>query len=358
MKASFLTPAELRRRISSLLSEELPRRAVVEEGQILELLGTIPPGSDLYELEEQALDSQVVGLYVPELRELLVQSSGEPGAVELMTLAHELEHALADQRFGLRDVEASAAAADRALAYISVVEGDATLTMERYAIAEIGISELDSVEQEGVPGSERKFDRLPDYLQRSLLFPYFGGMQLVCARWLQGGWRAVDRLYTHPPAATDEILFPARYGDGPPAETRDPGRPDPPWELSTERELGAAELEWLFTAPGGEATASLPEPRGLVSAWTGGEVELWANGSERALGISLLEAPETDLLCGAVAAWYRATYELAEAERFVLGSGEAIAFREPERTAVLVCEGDEVRLGIAPDEAVATRLAG
>jgi len=358
VKASFLTPAELRRRISSLLSEELPRRAVVEEGQILELLGTIPPGSDLYELEEQALDSQVVGLYVPELRELLVQSSGEPGAVELMTLAHELEHALADQRFGLRDVEASAAAADRALAYISVVEGDATLTMERYAIAEIGISELDSVEQEGVPGSERKFDRLPDYLQRSLLFPYFGGMQLVCARWLQGGWRAVDRLYTHPPAATDEILFPARYGDGPPAETRDPGRPDPPWELSTERELGAAELEWLFTAPGGEATASLPEPRRLVSGLDRRRGRAWANGSERALGISLLEAPETDLLCGAVAAWYRATYELAEAERFVLGSGEAIAFREPERTAVLVCEGDEVRLGIAPDEAVATRLAG
>ncbi len=81
-------------------------------------------------------------------------------------------------------------------------------------------------------------------------------------------------------------------------------------------------------------------------------------GETAALGISLLEAPETDLLCGAVAAWYRATYELAEAERFVLGSGEAIAFREPERTAVLVCEGDEVRLGIAPDEAVATRLAG
>lgn len=82
------------------------------------------------------------------------------------------------------------------------------------------------------------------------------------------------------------------------------------------------------------------------------------SGETAALGISLLEAPETDLLCGAVAAWYRATYELAEAERFVLGSGEAIAFREPEGTAVLVCEGDEVRLGIAPDEAVATRLAG
>ena len=192
--ASFLTPAELRRRVSRLLDAELPREAVAEEGQILELLGAIPPGSDLYELEEQALGSQVIGLYVPKLRELLVRSSGDPGPVELMTLAHELEHALADQRFGLRDVEATEAAADRALAYVSVVEGDATLTMMRYAIAAIGAGELNSLGQQGVPGSERQFDRLPDYLQRSLLFPYFGGLQLVCARWLEGGWRAVDRL--------------------------------------------------------------------------------------------------------------------------------------------------------------------
>jgi hypothetical protein len=356
--ASFLTPAKLRRRVSSLLDEELPREAVAEEGEILELLGAIPAGSDLYELEEQALGSQVVGLYVPELRELLVQASGERGAVELLTLAHELEHALVDQRFGLRDVEASEAAADRALAYVSVVEGDATLTMMRYAVAAVGLGQLDSLEQEGVPGSERQFDRLPDYLQRSLLFPYFGGLQLVCARWLEGGFSAVDRLYAEPPTATDEILFPERYGDGPPAQAPDPGRPDPPWKLRTERELGAAELEWLFTAPGGDVAASLPEPRRLVSAWAGGEVELWANGSQRALGVSLVEAPGTDLLCGAMAAWYRSAFERAVPERAVQRSAEVITFFEADQVAVIACEGDQVRLGIGPNAIVAATLAG
>lgn len=79
----------------------------------------------------------------------------------------------------------------------------------------------------------------------------------------------MDRLYTHPPAGTDEILFPARYGDGPAAETRDPGRPDPPWELSTERELGAAELEWLFTAPGDEVRLGIAPDEAVATRLAG-----------------------------------------------------------------------------------------
>lgn len=357
--AEFLAPEELSDRVSELLSDELPRRLAREEGEILILLGAIPEDSDLYELQAEALGSQVVGLYVPELKELLVQSSGKPGPLELMTLSHELEHALADQRFGLRDIGAKTAEADQALAYASVPEGDASLTMERYALAEIGLqAQLDAFDEEGVPGSQRQFDRLPDYLQRNLLFPYLGGLQIVCARWLKGGWDAVDRLYDDPPQGTDEILFPGRYGDGPPAVTRNPGRPPEPWELITERELGAAELEWLFSAPGGETAAALPDPRRLVAAWAGGEVELWGDGDERALGISLLEQPETDLLCGAMAAWYRGTRPQAESARTTDGEAETIAFSEPGRAAVLTCSGDEVRMGIAPDEAVASELAG
>jgi hypothetical protein len=357
--ADFLAPDELSDRVSELLSEEVPRRLTRQEGEILILLGAIPEGSDLYELQAEALGAQVIGLYVPELKELLVQSSGEPGPLELMTLSHELEHALADQRFGLRDIEASTAEADQALAYASVPEGDASLTMERYALAEIGLqAQLDAFDEEGVPGSQRQFDRLPDYLQRNLLFPYLGGLQIVCARWLKGGWAAVDRLYDDPPQGTDEILFPGRYGDGPPEVTRNPGRPAHPWELITERELGAAELEWLFSAPGGETEAALPEPRRLVAAWAGGEVELWGAGGERAIGISLLEQPEADLLCGAMAAWYRATRPQAVSERTTEGEAETIAFSEPGREAVISCSGDEVRLGIAPGETVASDLAG
>ena len=357
--AEFLEPEELGDRVSELISDELPRRLARQEGEILILLGAIPEGSDLYELQAEALGSQVIGLYVPELEELLVRSSGEPGPLELMTLAHELEHALADQRFGLRKIAAGAAEADQALAYISVPEGDASLTMERYALAEIGLrAQLDAFDEEGVPGSQRQFDRLPDYLQRNLLFPYLGGLQIVCARWLKGGWDAVDRLYEDPPQGTDEILFPGRYGDGPPEVTRNPGRPARPWELITERELGAAELEWLFSAPGGETAAALPDPRRLVAAWAGGEVELWGDRGERAIGISLLSQPETDILCGAMAAWYQGTRPEAETARSTEGGAETISFSEPGRKAALSCSGDEVRMGIGPDEAVAASLAG
>ena len=350
--ARFLTDSQLRDRISELLQRERTPRAGVLEGDVLELLGAIPARIDLNDLEERALGSQVAGLYSPETRELLVRSSGEPGTLELLALAHELEHALADQRLGLRD-DGGAGPGDRELAYLAVVEGDATLLMARYAVAHVGLAgQIESL-GDSVPGAGQ-FEALPDYVQRSLLFPYLDGLRLVCARWLRGGWDAVDHLYDHPPSSTAEVISPERYGDRRPIEPRDPGRLPPPWRSRTARDLGPAELEWLFSAPGGDSTRALPDPRRLVSTWAGGELELWASGPDRALGIALAELPQAELLCGAMAAWYRAMSEssVSGGER----ADEELVFAASARSAVLACPGRQVRLGIAPDEATARLL--
>lgn len=374
VEVRFLSAERLADRLSVLLRKELPEGPVEREGEVLELLGAIRPGSDLLGLESDALGSQVIGLYDPETKELLVLRSGKPDAEELITLAHELEHALADQQLGL-DTPKGLAAADRALARVSVIEGDATLTMTRYALAELGLGELGSLGESSVPGAERQFDRLPDYIQRSLLFPYLEGLRLVCYQWLTGGWKAVDRLYAHSPPSTYQVMFPVSYGDGPPADPRPPGRLDPPWRQRARRELGAAELSWLFAAPGGDPEARIAAPveplptpgeqraaeqegpRRYASAWRGGELELWARGRESALGISLVEAGGTNLLCGGLAGWYIARFPDADRE-LSDAAPDAIAFRQPGRTAILTCEGREVRMGIAPDEETARRVAG
>ena len=53
-----------------------------------------------------------------------------------MVLAHELTHALEDQRFGLSLEEGESD--DAALARLALVEGSATLVMQQYLLRHIG----------------------------------------------------------------------------------------------------------------------------------------------------------------------------------------------------------------------------
>jgi hypothetical protein len=336
VEARFLAPAAMSRRLDVLIRGELPPGRVEREGDVLELLGALPEDADLGEVEREALGSQVVGLYDPETQELLVERSGAAGAEERVTLAHELEHALADQRLDLGLPEGYTTA-DRALAKVAVVEGDATLTMSRYGLAELGLVELSTLGQGSLP-AQRQFDALPDYIQRSLLFPYIEGLRLVCYQWLKGGWDAVDRLYANPPASSDQVLFPVRYGDGPPADPPETASPGPGWRPLAARELGAAELEWLLSAPGGDPEAALPEPRALAAAWAGGDVELWGRGDERALGAALVQRDGVRTLCGAMAAW-------------------AEDGPPPDSETDVACDGPRVRMGIAPTVGEAQRIA-
>ena len=165
VEARFLSAEELRTRLEELVAKEVPPAEVAREAEVLEELGAIPPASDLYEITEEALGSQVVGLYDTRSGELLVQSSPDPAAPgreaedvaglsseEEITVAHELEHALADQALEIRERVGDRAEVDRELAYASVVEGDATLLMELYALAYVCLADQLSL-GENVPSA-------------------------------------------------------------------------------------------------------------------------------------------------------------------------------------------------------------
>ena len=122
-------------------------------------------------------------------------------------LAHELDHALEDQRFGLREEDRPSD--DGALAAQALAEGSATAVMTEYAARYLDAFELLSAAGAIDPGA----DDVPDVLLEQLTWTYTGGQRFVSAlRELAGSWKLVDyALSERPPATTEQVLHPRKY---------------------------------------------------------------------------------------------------------------------------------------------------
>lgn len=346
----YLAPGPLRERVDDMVDEIDDRLEI--QGRLLAELGALPEQIDLGREVEDLLGEQVAGFYDSETEELVVAADAiEEGlsTTELLTLVHELEHALADQRLGIPDLDTlNDEDQDAASAAQSLVEGDAQLTTEIYAARSLSPSDQLAAIGEEVPG----LDDVPHYLARSLLFPYVEGARFACALYREGGWDAVDDAYLALPRSTAEILFPDRYGSGDePTDPPDPRGLPAPWEEAETLTFGAADLLFLFEAPGDDPTHGLAGARDLVRPWAGGEVHVWTWGERTAVGL-VLAASDGEALCGSVTAWWQRAAGDAE-ERTQEVPGSALATEGPERGGVLYCEGGSVRLGIGPELAVA-----
>ena len=330
--------------------------------RILTLLGAVPADLDLRAALSAAYAGQVIGFYDPDTRDLVIgdldRASGL-SPLEQLTVAHELDHALVDAQLGLPDLtDLRPDETDRALATRSLVEGDATVTTRRYADRALSAADRVSLAQQlaGLEGRRLDTSGLPSLLRASLIFPYTAGADFVADLIENGGWDAVDRAYADPPTTTAQILFPQRYRDGEPAvRPRVPGQLAPPWIDRRRVSFGAAELMWLFAAPGGDPGRALPDPRGAAAAWAGGLAELWTDGPRSALGVALVRRGG-DHLCRDVASWLRSS--LPDAAPLTAASGDELALRRGDEVRVLRCSPREVRLGIAPTRDDATVLAG
>lgn len=353
---TFLAPDELAERAAGFL-EDYTDEDVEEDRLLLEALGAVPPGTDLRGLLSTALEEQVAGFYDPQTGEMVVGTAAEGrrlGPLDEITLAHELQHALADQALGLPDLaRVPSGDEDAAFAVQALIEGDATLTMVRYA--ESALSVIDQArllaDQSSLAAELGALTELPHYLQRSLLFPYEEGLSFVSAVEARGGWELVDAAYTRRPSTTLQILRPQLYldGDGAARDPRDPGHPGAGWDRLDDVAVGAADLLFLFEAPGGDTGRALDDPRASAVAWQGGEAVLWSDADSSAVGVALVGA---STLCDAVTDWYRAAFPAA----VVRERADGISAEGPGQDAEIRCTGGEVRLGIAPDARTADAL--
>lgn len=265
----MLERSELRGFLEEQIETELPvsvdaYMATLEALHLVDSAASIDAMLDLY-------DAQVLAFYDPVGH--VYYSLDEPPAdvflPQAMTdaiVVHELTHALQDQRFeaGKKALDVRSSW-DEALAYQSVLEGEALLVMIAHLGKSIGVTLDDLAGRQSVVDAVRgavaaEMDAssdVPAYFVESLKFPYVQGLTFVYEAYLEGGWSAVDAIHRDPPRSTEELLNPAVYRNRIAAAGRSNGQKlSKPSNRLFETTLGEFHWSFLLGSEAGRGWAS------------------------------------------------------------------------------------------------------
>jgi len=359
---AVVSPAQARREGLAEYDRSQPLAQRRENEELLKLLGLLPPGTDLREITASVFGEQVAGYYDPRRKRLaLVRGAG----VDDVTLAHELTHALEDQHADLAKL-GTGGGADASTAQQALVEGTATLVMERYAArwpsrAPLGDALAGLTQVTGATP-------LPAYTARTLVFPYFQGERFV--QELRdangGGWGLVDVAeQARPPRTTAEILDPDRWlrAQQPVGVSLAAPSRAAVWRRLAGSTLGAEDLAALLAPQSGPLAA-----REVTAGWRGGRYALWRRGplvspgcpapcrtrDAVVLAVRMGSPRQARTLLPPLALWLRETLHARPVSRDARGS----LWRLPGGSFGAVHRnGLEVRAALAPDAALSEQLA-
>ncbi len=285
-----LTREGLIARVRAHVAEEIPTEAIRAEGLTLQLLGVIPTEFDYLGSTFALLEAQLAGFYEPSNGSMYLAADLEGDLAEA-TLAHELVHALQDQKWGLGpQTKYKPGESDKSAAVHALAEGDATSAMTDVLIAKTakGHTALDlpdNVLSDGMLESieQGPAAKTPHVMQTSLVSPYIEGTRFVHALRRQGGWAAVNAAWDHPPETTEQLLHAEKFLAHEPAlAIADPvvaplGAGYKTLDVDTAGELGLRLIyaEWIGNDAANEAAAG----------WGGDRVILVEKGDTSALAL-------------------------------------------------------------------------
>ena len=205
--------------------KELTPAIVAAERARWRAFALAPKDADPEQILLDVLDEQVAGFYDPFSKQLIVRKS--PPAAELrVVLAHEIEHALQDQNFGIPDMR-TLPNDDVRLARAALFEGDAMAVMTAYgarhahkpvktaiAAGAAMLRALDSETLLRVTGKSPQLLKAPAILREELVLPYSAGFALVAEVYRRGGFPLVNKMFLNPPQSSHQVLHPEAYFAG------------------------------------------------------------------------------------------------------------------------------------------------
>jgi len=275
-----------------------PEAKIRSDQTVFRLLGLVPPDVDVLKSLLDVLEEQAGGFYDPGTKSFYLLDDMPKDMTALLT-AHEMTHALEDQRY---DIDGRIAKVldddDASFALSAVVEGSATLAAAVYVSHQVaeGTLKQEQISAMNDAVHTERLNAMPDTLKRQLLGPYVLGMTFLARGRLAGLSRGfpktdIDAAWAHPPRSSEQILHPDKYWN--PDRRDEPKRvaiPSPrsalgkDWKLAGSGVLGELTLGGLVgvAAPDTEALASGGGAwtNAAASGWGGDRFELWTRGTD------------------------------------------------------------------------------
>jgi hypothetical protein len=230
VKRNLITRESVEKYVDKRMKDDKDAKRLEQSRLVLQKFGLLPPGYDLHGEFLRLLGEQVAAYYDPKTQSVNLLDWVQPDTQKPI-LAHELTHALQDQKVGLEKWELAGAKDDAALpdqqeytveeaqaARQCVTEGQAMAVLFDYTLAPMGKDILTAPEivqamRAGMADSKDSpvFAAAPMFLKESLLMPYTFGLDFVQTVLQNKGKAAYAEMLLNPPVDTRQIMQPETY---------------------------------------------------------------------------------------------------------------------------------------------------
>ncbi len=213
---TLYSPDELYQHVLNEFLDDYTEEEATDDALVLALFGLLEPDFDLFNFYLDLYSEQIAGFYDDEVKKMYVIQEAGFGGLERITYAHEFVHALQDQIWGFDqgldfNDDSCEIDTERCAAISALVEGDATLLEEEWLLNHATRTDMTQILEFYETYESPVYDSAPNFMQQDFLFPYTYGTDFVRSIHNQGGWDAVDAVYSDPPITTEQILHPERY---------------------------------------------------------------------------------------------------------------------------------------------------
>ena len=337
-----------REELTQNVNEEFERRAeeICLTQRILHAFN-VWDGSDLLSTLKSFYAGEAWGYYDSnEDAYYYVADADTPAVVKMVTMAHELTHALQDLHYGIPTLYAGASGDDEILAIECLIEGDATYVEGRY-IETLGIEERAALYRYYAS------QELPDYdpfISSIVLYPYSNGARFVKTLVTDGGIGYLAEVYEELPESTEQILHPEAYLAGEGAVPLE-ATYDTTLEKMDEDTLGEGMLRLFLNQH-----VPMAQARNAAEGWGGDAYAYY--GSEEEYILVYVTAWDTrqdaleffDTYASAIEAWGSDYHELDRSENTLRATndGRFVEMEISASTVTLVIRPDNVMYGQPP----------